>query len=124
MLSVPPARITSASPRRMVRAAESIAWRPEAQAWLTVNAGRSDGEAGPEADLAGGVRTAAGLAAVAEDHLVDPRRVEPRPLAGRPLAAAVPRSAAERDASAPTNLPIGVRTGATAAKCVSRRPAA
>ena len=43
MLSVPPASTTSASPVRIVRAAERIDWRPEAQAWLTVYAGRSTG---------------------------------------------------------------------------------
>ena len=36
MLSVPPASTTSASPVWIVRAAESTAWSPEAQAWLTV----------------------------------------------------------------------------------------
>src|ERR1700720_317014 len=43
MLSVPPARTTRASPRRMARAAHRTACRPEPQAWLTVKAGRSSG---------------------------------------------------------------------------------
>ncbi len=43
MLSVPPARTTFASPRRIARAAERTACSPEAHAWLTVKAGRSTG---------------------------------------------------------------------------------
>ena len=35
MLSVPPASTTRASPWAIVRAADSTAWRPEPQAWLT-----------------------------------------------------------------------------------------
>src|SRR5215217_5300900 len=59
MLSVPPARTIRASPVRMVRAAESTDWRPEAHAWLT--------------------GSAAGLPAMAEDDLVDLIRIEAGP---------------------------------------------
>ena len=124
MLSVPPARTTSASPSRIVRAAESIACRPEPQAWLTVKAGRSTGTPARKAIWRARVRAAAGLAGVAEDHLVDHAGAggDAGARAGRP----VPRACRGRPRRArrapPPNLPIGVRTGATSAKrCLARR---
>jgi len=43
MLSVPPASTTSARPNMICWAASMIAWSPEPQAWLTVNAGTVSG---------------------------------------------------------------------------------
>src|SRR5579864_4691342 len=114
MLSVPPARTTRASPRRMARAAQRTACRPEPQAWLTVKAGRSSGTParwaiwravfGPPPawracpKITWSTRSARPGARPARDSAA--------------AAAAVPRSAADSAARAPPNLPIGVRTGA------------
>src|ERR1700724_1901935 len=114
MLSVPPARTTRASPRRMARAAQRTACRPEPQAWLTVRAGRSSGPParwaiwravfGPPPAWRAWPKITWSTRAV---------RPGARPARDRAAAAAaVPRSAADSAARAPPNLPIGVRTGA------------
>ncbi len=111
MLSVPPASTTRASPRRIARAPERTACSPEAQAWLTVNAGRSTGTPARKAIW----RAVFGPPPACRPwpKIVWSTASPATPARSRQArAAAVPRSAADSGARAPPNLPIGVRTGA------------
>ena len=97
-------------PSAIDSAASCRAFRPEPQAMFTVQAGTRIRDPGAHADLARDVRAAAGLARVAEDELVDAladRAPRARAAPSRPTR---PRSAADRSANAPRNLPIGVRS--------------
>src|SRR5579864_827951 len=120
MLSVPPASTTRASPSRMARAAQRTACSPEPHAWLTVKAGRSSGTPARWAIWRAVLGPPPAWRAWPKITW-STRSVRPgaRPARDRAAAAAaVPRSAAVALASAPPNLPIGVRTGA--ARTMSR----
>src|ERR1700688_337463 len=114
MLSVPPARITRASPRRMARAAQRTACNPEPQAWLTVKAGRSSGTPARwaiwRAVLGPPPAWRAWPKITWSTRSGRPGARPPRDRAA--AAAASPGRAADSAASAPPNLPMAVRTGA------------
>ncbi len=79
MLSTPPARTSSASPRRMARAAWPTASSPDAQSRFTVTPGTESGQAGEEHGHARDVAVVlAGLVGAAEDHLVERAPVHAR----------------------------------------------
>ena len=112
MFSVPPASTTSrvAQPPRL-RAADDRLQARRARLVDGVRRARSSGTPARCADLAREVRAVAGLAGVAEDRLVDRRGGDAR----RARSARARRRRAQvggatTPASAPPNLPIGVRT--------------
>ena len=114
MISMPPATTTSASPARISAAASMIALRPEPQTRLIVVALVVVRQARPEGRLAGGRLAGAGLEDLAHEDLVDRACRPGRP--ARSTAARIatpPSSTAGTSASAPPNLPIGVRAALT-----------
>ena len=75
--SVPPASITSASPRRMRSAASATACKPDEQKRLTVMPGTVSGKPGEQHADARDVHALLGLRhRAADDHVADARRVD------------------------------------------------
>ena len=84
---------------------------PDRHAWLIVYAGRSTGMPARTPTWRAGFGPHAGLARVAEDRLVD-RVGRDAGARERRARGHAPSSTAVSRASAPPNLPIGVRTAA------------
>ena len=112
---MPPATTTSASPARISAAASMIALRPEPQTRLIVVALRRVRRDRPaSAAWRAGAWPAPGLEDLAHEDLVDRRRRRARPARSTAARMATPPSSiAGTPASAPPNLPIGVRAALT-----------
>ena len=109
--SVPPARITSASPRAICCQAWTIPIRLEEHAWLIVYAGEDSGTPARSAICRAGFGPAP--ACRPWPKIVRSTSAGSSPARSRHAeATCAPRSGAVLSTSAPPNLPIGVRTGA------------
>ena len=78
--SMPPAMTTSALPLASSSPASIIVFIPDGQAILTVNTGTFDRHPAPDGGGSRRIRSVAGLAAIAEDHLIHPRAGKARAL--------------------------------------------
>ena len=109
MLSVPPARTHVDSPEAIDRPASRIDFRPEAQAWLTVNAGTSSGiPARREICRPGFGPTPACRAHPKIVSWIRSGRIPARD--NDPRATTAPKTVAGTDARPPPNFPMGVLT--------------